>query len=250
MNQTLKLRTDGRQERLHKVLATSGLGSRRKLEERILQGEVKLNGEAAELGSLVSPGDRVDLDGKTFVIRSATGRVGQVLMYHKPEGELTARTDPEGRPTVFESLPFLKGARWVAVGRLDFNSTGLVLLTNDGQWSRRLSLPDSKLLKRYRVRVEKALNEDHVEAFRRGLYFKYEGVTTRPAQLIMLSEFEAEVGLVEGRYHQIKRMFGQCDNRVLGIHRFAVGSLRLDAALAPGQSRELTPAELAALSQG
>jgi 16S rRNA pseudouridine516 synthase len=92
------------------------------------------------------------------------------------------------------------------------------------------------------------LSEDHVDAFRRGLYFKYEDITTRPAQLTILSEFEAEVGLVEGRYHQIKRMFGQFDNKVLSIHRFAVGSLTLDSALAPGQSRELVPPELEALS--
>lgn len=211
----------------------------------LAQGRVEVDGvTATEINQVITRFSDVRFDGKPTQAQKA-----RYLMLNKPAGIVSATAD-KLHCTVIDLLEQPWKDELHIVGRLDFNSTGLVLLTNDGQWSRRLSLPGSKLLKRYRVRVEKALNEDHVEAFRRGLYFKYEGVTTRPAQLIMLSEFEAEVGLVEGRYHQIKRMFGQCDNRVLGIHRFAVGSLRLDAALAPGQSRELTPAELAALSQG
>ena len=103
------------------------------------------------------------------------------------------------------------------------------------------------LRKRYRVTVEKPLDRRHIEAFQRGLYFKHENITTRPAQLTLLSEFEADVGLIEGRYHQIKRMFGRFDNRVLRIHRCAVGSLHLDPDLSAGASRVVTACELDAL---
>lgn len=120
------------EERLHKVLAQAGLGSRRALEQRIADGLVKVNGETAKTGMSVSGGDRIELDGKVFVA-SALSEPSRVLIYNKPEGEVTTRDDPEGRPTVFESLPALKGARWIAIGRLDINTTGLLLLTTDGE---------------------------------------------------------------------------------------------------------------------
>jgi len=209
----------------------------------LAQGRVEVDGNAATaVNQVITRFSDVRFDGKTTQARTA-----RYLMLNKPCGIVSATADEQHR-TVIDLLDQPWKDQLHIVGRLDFNSTGLVLLTNNGQWSRQLSLPESKLLKHYRVRVEKALTEDHVEAFQRGLYFKYEDITTRPAQLTILSEFEAEVGLVEGRYHQIKRMFGQFDNKVLSIHRFAVGSLTLDTALAPGQSRGLTVAELEALS--
>jgi 16S rRNA pseudouridine516 synthase len=210
----------------------------------LAQGRVEVDGNTAtDINQIITRFSDVRCDGKITLVRTA-----RYLMLNKPSGIVSATADDQ-HSTVIDLLEQPWKDQLHIVGRLDFNSTGLVLLTNDGRWSRRLSLPGSKLLKRYRVRVEKALTEDHVEAFQRGLYFKYEDITTRPAQLTILSEFEAEVGLVEGRYHQIKRMFGQFDNKVLSIHRFAVGWLTLDTALAPGQSRELTSAELEALSQ-
>src|SRR5262249_34854499 len=124
--------TDTIEERLQKVLANAGLGSRRLLEERIDAGEIRVNGQVAELGSSVRTGDRVELDGKLFVTVNDSAEHAQVLVFNKPEGVVTTRDDPEGRPTVFEQLPRLKGARWIAVGRLDINTTGLLLLTTDG----------------------------------------------------------------------------------------------------------------------
>src|SRR3546814_4732905 len=112
------------EERLHKVLAQAGLGSRRALEQRIADGLVKVNGEVAQTGMSIGGGDRVEIDGKVFVASALTDP-SRVLIYNKPEGEVTTREDPEGRPTIFESLPALKGARWIAVGRLDINTTGL-----------------------------------------------------------------------------------------------------------------------------
>jgi 23S rRNA pseudouridine2605 synthase len=119
-------------ERLHKVLAQAGLGSRRLLEERIAQGAVKVNNAVAQTGQSVTSGDRIEIDGKLFVA-TALSEPGNVLIYNKPEGEVTTREDPEGRPTIFDTLPRLKGARWIAVGRLDINTTGLLLLTTDGE---------------------------------------------------------------------------------------------------------------------
>lgn len=210
----------------------------------LAQGRVEVDGNTAtDINQVITRFSHVRFDGKVIQARAA-----RYLMLNKPRGIVCATTDDKHR-TVIDLLWQSWKDQLHIVGRLDFNSTGLVLLTNDGQWSRQLSLPGSKLLKRYRVRVDNALTEEHVEAFQRGLYFNYEGITTRSAQLTILSEFEAEVGLVEGRYHQIKRMFGQFNNKVLSIHRFAVGSLTLDAALAPGQARELTLAELEMLSR-
>lgn len=205
----------------------------------LAQGRVVVDGTVArDIQQIITPFSKVCCDGQ--VTQSRTPRY---VMLHKPSGVVSATVDVR-HTTVIDLL----GQPWKAelhiVGRLDFNSTGLLLLSNDGRWSRQLSLPDSKLLKRYRVRVQKPLTVEHVKAFQLGLFLQYEGVRTRPAALTILSDFEAEVGLVEGRYHQIKRMFGQFDNKVLSIHRFAVGTLTLDAGLAPGQSRELSLREL------
>ncbi|RBE72297.1 hypothetical protein BRN01_15655, partial [Xanthomonas oryzae pv. oryzae] len=120
------------EERLHKVLAQAGLGSRRALEQRIADGLIKVNGTVAQTGMSVRSGDKIELDGRSFVA-SALTEPSRVLIYNKPEGEVTTREDPEGRPTVFESLPALKGSRWIAIGRLDINTTGLLLLTTEGE---------------------------------------------------------------------------------------------------------------------
>jgi 23S rRNA pseudouridine2605 synthase len=140
------------EERLHKVLAQAGLGSRRALEERIAQGMIKVNGEVARTGSSISSGDRVELDGKVFVATALT-EPSSVLIYNKPEGQVTTREDTEGRPTIFESLPRLKGARWIAVGRLDINTTGLLLLTTDGELANALMHPSNAIEREYVCRI-------------------------------------------------------------------------------------------------
>ncbi|MEP6390769.1 MAG: 16S rRNA pseudouridine(516) synthase [Halioglobus sp.] len=209
----------------------------------LAQGRVLVDGKpATDISQTINQFSLVVCDGKKTLANTA-----RYLMLHKPAGVVSATEDDKHR-TVIDLVEQPWKDQLHIVGRLDFNTTGLVLLTNDGRWSRRLSLPESKLIKRYRVQLEQPLSQDYIDAFQQGFYFEYEDVTTLPAELMILGEFEAEVGLVEGRYHQIKRMFGQFDNKVLGIHRFAVGSLLLDADLAPGQSRLLTPAELQALS--
>ena len=208
----------------------------------LAQGRVLVDGKpATDISQTINQFSLVECDGKKTLANTA-----RYLMLHKPAGVVSATTDRKHR-TVIDLLRQSWKNQLHIVGRLDFNTTGLVLLTNDGQWSRRLSLPGSQLKKRYRVQVEQPLSKKYIDAFERGLYFKYENITTRPAQLKILSEFVAEIDLVEGRYHQIKRMFGQFDNKVLGIHRFAVGSLELRSELRAGQSRSLLPTELEAL---
>ena len=144
------------EERLHKVLAQAGLGSRRALEQRIADGLVKVNGETAQVGMSVTGGDKIEIDGRTFVA-SALTEPSRVLMYNKPEGEVTTREDPEGRPTIFEALPALKGARWIAVGRLDINTTGLLLLTTDGELANAMMHPSHEVEREYVCRVRAAV---------------------------------------------------------------------------------------------
>src|SRR5690606_31715247 len=140
------------EKRLHKVLAQAGLGSRRALEQRIAEGLVRVNGETAQTGMSVRGGDRVEIDGRNFVATALTDPA-RVLIYNKPEGEVTTREDPEGRPTIFESLPALKGARWIAIGRLDINTTGLLLLTTDGELANAMMHPSHEVEREYVCRV-------------------------------------------------------------------------------------------------
>ena len=209
----------------------------------LAQGRVEIDGErASDVGHIITAFSHVSVDGKI-----SQNRVRQYLMLNKPAGVVSATVDTQ-HTTVIDLLTEEYRAELHIVGRLDFDSTGLVLLTNDGRWSQKISQPGSKLLKRYRVTVENPLTPEYVSEFQRGMYFSYEDITTRPAELTILSDYSAEVGLVEGRYHQLKRMFGRFDNKVLSIHRIAVGVLQLDDQLLAGQSRDLTVAEVGLIS--
>jgi 16S rRNA pseudouridine516 synthase len=224
--------------RLDRYISSVAGVPRKEVRLMLAQGRVEVDGViATDIAQVISPFSRVSFDGE---ITQAV--LPRYVMLNKPAGVVSA-TEDKAHTTVIDLLDQPYKDQLHIVGRLDFNSTGLVLLSNDGQWSRRLSLPENKLLKRYRVSVEKPLCEEHISAFKQGMHFDYEDITTRPAELIIHGEFEAEVGLTEGRYHQIKRMFGRFDNKVLSIHRFAVGALEL-ADLLPGHSRELTALEM------
>ena len=143
----------GVEERLHKVLANAGLGSRRALEERIEAGEVLVNGQVADIGLSIKAGDRVEVDRKALIAVLSEPEEVRLLIYHKPEGEVTTHDDPEGRPTVFEKLPRLKGSRWVSVGRLDIATTGLLLVTTDGELANSLMHPSSEVEREYLCRI-------------------------------------------------------------------------------------------------
>ncbi|WP_339869259.1 pseudouridine synthase [Pseudohongiella nitratireducens] len=159
------------------------------------------------------------------------------IILNKPKGVVSATKDPE-HTTVLDLIDHpLKHELHIA-GRLDFNSTGLVLLTNDGAWSRKISLPATKLSKTYEVTLSKPVTGEYVKAFQQGIYFAYEDITTQPAQLEILSPYKARISLVEGKYHQVKRMFGYFQNEVLSLHRISVGDITLDG-LAVGEWRVL-----------
>ena len=157
------------------------------------------------------------------------------LMLHKPAGIVSATVDDK-HTTVLDLLPSKYRGLHIA-GRLDLQSTGLLLLTNDGQWSRKITQPDTKLPKHYTVTVGNLITQEQVDGFAEGIYFAFEDLTTAPAQLSITAAKSAHVILNQGRYHQIKRMFGHYSNPVLSIHRTQVGHIKLPADLAPGDYR-------------
>ncbi|MGY2197852.1 pseudouridine synthase [Pseudomonas gingeri] len=171
------------------------------------------------------------------------GRPPRYFMLHKPQGCVSATRDPQHR-TVLDLLEEPDVHELHIAGRLDFNTTGLMLLTNDGQWSRRLTQPLTRLPKVYYVETEQVIGADYAATFAEGLYFAFEDLTTQPAELELLGPRSARLSVVEGRYHQVKRMFGHFDNKVLRLHRERMGPLVLDERLAPGQYRPLTDEEI------
>ncbi|KWV87127.1 pseudouridine synthase [Pseudomonas carnis] len=171
------------------------------------------------------------------------GKPARYFMLHKPQGCVSATSDPQ-HSTVLDLLDEPDKAELHIAGRLDFNTTGLMLITNDGQWSRRLTQPQTKLPKVYQVQTEQDIGPQYAVTFAAGVYFAFEDLTTQPAELELLGPRTARLSIIEGRYHQVKRMFGHFDNKVIGLHRERMGPLMLDASLAPGQYRPLTDEEI------
>ena len=255
-------------ERLQKVLAGLGLGSRRAVEDWIRDGRVLVNGVRAELGQRVAAGDRISVDGREVALAAAIGSgdaaaagaaaAGDaagapsapraVLGYHKPVGEVTTRSDPQGRPTVFDRLPPPPSGRWIVVGRLDFNTSGLLLFTNDGDLAHRLMHPSSEVPREYRVRVAGQPSAATLARLSRGIelddgparFDRLEPVATSGAA-------EFRVTLHEGRNREVRRMWGAVGHDVLRLARLRFGPVSLPEDLRPGQARLLPPALVAAL---
>jgi len=182
---------------------------------------------------------RVELDEQVL----QAGKPARYFMLHKPPGCVSATQDPE-HPTVLDLLNEADKHDLHIAGRLDFNTSGLMLITNDGHWSRHLTQPQTKLPKVYYVETEQDITDDYITRFEQGVYFAYEDLTTLPATLELLGPRSARLSIVEGRYHQVKRMFGYFDNKVVRLHRESIGPLMLDSRLAPGEYRALTPEEV------
>ena len=245
--------TDGPavEERLHKVLANAGLGSRRMLEQRIEGGEVLISGAVANLGQSVRSGDRIEMDGKRFVVVADNAEHAQVIVYNKPDGVVATRDDPEGRPTVFEQLPRIKGARWIAVGRLDINTTGLLLLTTDGNLANTLMHPSSEIEREYICRVHGEVPDEVIERLRSGIE-----LDDGPAQfdeIAVISRGNSHswfrVVLREGRNREVRRMWESQGLMVSRLKRIRYGVIELPRGLQRGQSAELDASEVAVLRQ-
>ncbi len=245
-------------ERLHKVLAQAGLGSRRALEARIADGLIKVNGEVAQTGMSISGGDKIEIDGRTFVASALTDPP-RVLMYNKPEGEVTTREDPEGRPTIFDALPSLKGARWIAIGRLDINTTGLLLLTTDGELANGMMHPSHEVEREYVCRVrapegEDAVSDKLIDRLARGV-----ALEDGPAKFDEIERISDGGGdkdsshdwfrvlLKEGRNREVRRLWESQGCQVSRLKRIRYGQARLPQPLLRGQSQELPQAEVEAL---
>lgn len=231
--------------RLDKFLSHA-TGLTRNQSRRLLKEErVRVNRQAVSQPALhLAEQDRVELDGAPLALPEPL-----YLMLHKPAGYVCANTDAD-HPTVMDllssSLCSPSQAAPVSVaGRLDLDSTGLVLLSNDGDWVHKVISPRHSHPKVYRVTLEQPVSADTVHQFQQGMMLRNDTTPTRPAGVELLFETEARVTLTEGRYHQVKRMFAACGNRVLSLHRHQIGPVLLDPSLAPGDSRALTAEEIA-----
>lgn len=224
------------------LVAASGL-SRSEAQRAVRRGRVSVDGALCrDPASKLHEHNCVRLDGAPVVLRGP-----RYLMLHKPAGYVCATRDDQ-HPTVLDLLPATERDGLHIAGRLDRDTTGLVLLTDDGAWSHRVTSPRHRCAKRYRVTLADPISSADVERLRAGLLLRGEAQPTRPAEVALLGERELLLTIEEGRYHQVKRMFGALGNRVTGLHRDRIGALQLDPeALPAGEFRPLETAEIAAL---
>jgi 23S rRNA pseudouridine2605 synthase len=237
-------------QRLHKVLASCGFGSRRAMEEMILAGRITVNRMPAEVGQKVGPGDEVRINGEVVKVRFAEPRP-RVLMYHKPAGELVTRDDPEGRPTVFAKLPSIGNGRWINIGRLDYNTEGLLLFTNSGELANRMMHPRYEVEREYAVRVMGRLGDEQMRALTEGVQLE-----DGPARVETVTDGGGDedganhwynVVLKEGRNREVRRIFEALGLMVSRLIRTRYGVIAMPSTLKRGQMVELDAADVDAL---
>jgi len=238
---------DAKPERLQKILAQAGVGSRREMEEWISAGKVTVNGVVATIGQSVVPSDKVKIGGRLINIRfTGSTRPPRVLMYHKPEGEIVSRDDPDGRPSVFAALPRMRGGRWINVGRLDFNTSGLLIFTTSGDLANKLMHPSSQLVREYAVRVLGELTMEAQQQLLNGVELE-DGM----ANFGSLQDGGGEganhwyrVTIFEGRNREVRRMFEAVGCTVSRLIRVRYGPFVLPPQLKRGMARELKDPEI------
>lgn len=241
---------EAKPERLQKILAQAGVGSRREMDQWIADGRVTVNGEVAQLGQLVVPTDKVKIGGRLINIRfTGSSRPPRVLMYHKPEGEIVSRSDPDGRPSVFNALPRMRGGRWINVGRLDFNTSGLLLFTTSGDLANKLMHPSSQLVREYAVRVLGELTDEAQQQLLKGVELE-DGLANFSSLVDAGGEGANKwyrVSLYEGRNREVRRMFEAVGCTVSRLIRVRYGPFILPPQLKRGRCRELNEVEIKAL---
>ena len=237
--------SSGPSQKLHKVLAQSGLGSRRMMEEWIRDGKVTVNGTVAAIGARVVPSDLIRI-GRKVIRWPSSQRLPRVLLYHKPEGEIVSHDDPEGRASVFERLPTLRGAKWLAVGRLDYNTSGLLIFTTSGDLANRMMHPRFNVEREYAVRIVGQLKPDQIERLTTGLQL------ADGAAVCLSVEDEGGEGsnhwyrivLKEGRNRVVRRIFEALGLTVSRLIRVRFGVVSLPPRLKRGQVSALPAPEV------
>lgn len=228
-------------ERLQKVLAAAGHGSRREIEGWIRAGRLTVDGRAASLGERVEPGAAICLDGRPLAVAAPAGR--EVLLYNKPAGEVTTRRDPQGRPTVFDRLPPPRAGRWIVIGRLDVNTTGLLLFTTDGALAHRWMHPSAGIEREYLVRIRGSLTPREREQLLGGVLLEDGVARFQRIQPQGGSQGHGwyRVVLSEGRNREVRRMFGAVGHEVSRLKRIRFGPVTLPEDLKPADWRLLGP---------
>lgn len=240
-------------ERLQKVLAQAGIGSRREMEEWIEAGRVSVNGEVARLGIRIAEGDKVKVDGRLVRLKlDAEPKLPRVLLYHKQEGEIVSRDDPDGRPSVFDHLPKLRGQKWIAIGRLDFNTSGLLIFTTSGELANRLMHPRFEVEREYAVRVQGEMSPDQMKQMTgKGLELE-DGVV----KFSRLSDEGGEgfnhwyrIVIQEGRNREVRRTFEALGLTVSRLMRVRFGIVNLPPRIKRGMLIELGEVEVRAIME-
>lgn len=230
-------------EKLQKILARAGQGSRREIEEVIAAGRVSVDGKMATLGDrvLVSSSTKIRIDGHLINLIPAQKEICRVLMYYKPEGELCTRSDPEGRATVFDRLPRLTGARWIAVGRLDINTSGLLLFTTDGELANRLMHPSREVEREYSVRVFGNVDEAMLQRLRKGVQLEDGPANFKQIKTVGGTGINQwfDVTLTEGRNREVRRLWESQGIQVSRLIRIRYGNIKLEKSLPRGGWEEM-----------
>ncbi|MGH8179357.1 MAG: pseudouridine synthase [Steroidobacteraceae bacterium] len=241
--------------RLQKLLSAAGLGSRRQVEQWIVDRRLTVAGRVAKLGDRAGPDDEVCLDGRRLELGPSQALTHQVLLYHKPVGEVTTRRDPQRRPTVFERLPPPKGGRWIVVGRLDVNTSGLLLFTTDGELAHRLMHPSSEIEREYRVRVRGRPGSDTIRKLLHGVRLddgqaSFDRIVDEPTPRGEAEAHNASYRLVlhEGRNREVRRIWEAVGYEVSRLLRIRYGPVELPRDLGPGKWRLLDEALIGRLS--
>ena len=236
-------------EKLQKVLARAGLGSRRELEHWITDGRITVNGVVAKLGDRVQTGQDIRVDGHSLSAGARHGTRRRVIIYSKPEGQVCTMADPEGRPTVFDHLPVLRNARWIVIGRLDFNTQGLLLFTTDGELANKLMHPSSEIEREYAVRVLGNVDADMLTRLRAGVQ-----LDDGPAHFDDIRDAGGEganhwyhVTLKEGRNREVRRLWEAVGVKVSRLIRVRFGPVALPRMLRPGRWEEMDADVMTAL---